>query len=120
MKVIERIDIKPIELENQKIKECTEFYLELRDDNILYACRFYADEPKDENDKTLGWESIFNCFTTVARKSSIAGIEKVYTKYKYWGVYIMVNGFANDMKIFFKRESEAQELFDKLHKWLYE
>lgn len=120
MNVIERINIKPIPLENQKIKECTEFYLELRDNSIQYCARFYADEPKDENDKDLGWEPIFNCFKTVAQKSSIAGIEKTYTKYKYWGIYIMVAGFANDMKMFFKRESEAQELFEKLHKWLYE
>lgn len=120
MTIIERINIKAIQLENQKIGECTEFYLELRDNSIEYCARFYADEPKDENDKGLGWENVFNCFKTIARKSSIAGIEKTYTKYKYWGIYIMVTGFANDMKMFFKRESEAQELFDKLHKWLYE
>lgn len=120
MTVIERINIKAIQLENQKIKECTEFYLELRDDSIEYCARFYADEPKDENDKDLGWETMFTCFKTVARKSNVAGIEKTYTKYKYWGVYVMISGFANDMKMFFKRESEAQEVFDKLHKWLYE
>lgn len=120
MTIIEVIDIMPIQLENQKIKECTEYYLEIRDNSILYSARFYADEPIDENDKSLGWETVFNCFKTVARKENIAGIEKTLTKYKYWGIYIMVSGFANDMKIFFKRESEAQELFDKLHKWLYE
>jgi hypothetical protein len=120
MTVIEKINIKPIKLESQKIKECTEFYLELRDNSIQYCIRFYADEPVDENDKTLGWETIFNCFKTVARKSNVAGIEKTYTKYKYWGIYIMVSGFANDMKLFFKRESEAQELFEKLNKWLHE
>lgn len=120
MIVIDRINIKPIELENQKIKECTEFYLELRDNSIEYCGRFYADEPNDENDKSLGWDSVFNCFKTVARKSNVAGIEKTYTKYNYWGIYITISGFASDMKLFFKRESEAQEVFDKLHTWLYE
>ena len=120
MILIEKIDIKPIQLENQKIKECTEFYLEIRDNSILYAARFFAEEPINEDDKELGWKSVFNCFKIVAEKENIAGIEKNYTKYKYWSVYVSVLGFATDIKMFFKLESEAVEIFDKLHKWLYE
>lgn len=121
MTVIEKISIPAIDLLNQKVTESTELSLEIRDNCIMYTARFYADEPKDENDKELGWENIFNCFKTVADKRNVAGVEISWLNHaKRWSVLIIVNGFNNDIKIYFKRESEAQALFDKLHKWLYE
>lgn len=120
MTVIERINIKPIDLRLQKVKECTEYFIELRDNSLLYSIRFHADEPKDEEDEALGWEEKFTCVTNAVNKQYISGIEKRCTEYRYWGVYIITVGYANDLKLYFKRESEAQEIFDKLHKWLYE
>lgn len=121
MTVIERINIEPVNLEDQKITEVTELYLEIRDNSLFYSCRFYADEPVNEDDKELGWVNVFNRVKNVAFKERIAGLELQYiAKSKKWGVYILVVGFANDMRVFFKKESEANELFDKLHKWLYE
>lgn len=121
MMVIEKINIPQIDLENQKITDFTELSLEIRDNSVMYAARFYADEPKDENDKELGWHNVFNRFRLVASKSNIAGIEINWLNHaKKWSVLILVDGFQNDIKMYFKRESEAQSLFDKLHKWLYE
>lgn len=121
MKVIEKINIPGIDLENQKITDFTELSLEIRDNSVVYTARFYADEPKKEDDKDLGWHNVFNSFTTIASKDCIAGIEKSWlSQAKRWAVYIFVSGFANDVKTYFKRESEAEELFNKLHKWLYE
>lgn len=34
MTVIERINIKPIDLRLQKVKECTEYFIELRDNSL--------------------------------------------------------------------------------------
>lgn len=121
MTAIEKINIPSIDLENQKITDFTELSLEIRDNSLAYTARFYADEPKEENDKGLGWHNVFNSFRTIASKNNIAGIEKSWlSQAKKWAVYIFVNGFANDMKMYFKRESEAEEVFNKLHKWLYE
>lgn len=121
MTVIERINIDPVNLEDQKITECEELFLEIRDNSLYYSCRFYADEPKNPDDKELGWNNIFNRFRTIASKDKIAGMELCYlSKAKKWGVYIMVSGFASDMKVFFKKESDANSLHDKLHAWLYE
>lgn len=121
MRVIEKINIPGIDLENLKITDFTELSLEIRDNSIVYTAKFYADEPKNIDDKELGWENVFNSFRLVATKIKIAGIEKSWiTHAKKWGVYIFVDGIAADIKVYFKRESEAEALFEKLHKWLYE
>lgn len=121
MIVIEKISIPNLDLENQKVTDLTELSLEIRGNSVMYTARFYADEPKDENDKELGWENVFNSFKIVAAKENIAGIEISWLhRAKKWSVLILVNGFSNDIKIYFKRESEALSLFEKLHKWLYE
>jgi hypothetical protein len=118
---IEKINIPQIDLENQKITESIELSIEIRDNSIVYTGRFYADEPKDTEDKNLGWENVFNSFRLVAAKDKISGIEKNWLpKAKRWTVYIFVDGIAADIKVYFKRESEAETFFDKLHKWLYE
>lgn len=121
MKVIEKINIPSTDLENQKITDFTELSLEIRENSVAYSARFYADEPKDENDKGLGWHNVFNCFKLIASKGNIAGIEMTWLGHaKKWSIIILVNGFPNDIKIYFKREGEAQNVFNKLHKWLYE
>jgi hypothetical protein len=121
MTTIDKIDIAAIDLENQKITDFTELSLDIRDNSVVYTARFYADEPVDTNDKELGWHNVFNSFKVTAAKKNIAGIEKSWvSNAKKWAVYIFVDGFANDLKMYFKREGEAQTVFDKLHKWLYE
>lgn len=123
MKVIDKIEIPAIDLENQVItdSDLAELSLEIRDNSVVYTAKFYADEPKDESDKGLGWENVFNCFRLVASKTNIAGIEINWlSRATKWSVLILVNGFQNDIKMYFEKEGEAQSIFDKLHKWLYE
>lgn len=121
MTVLEKINIPSTDLENQIITDFTELSLEIRDSSVIYTARFYADEPVDVNDKGLGWENVFNSFKTVAAKQNVAGLEISWLNHaKKWSVFIIVSGFNNDIKMYFKREGEAQSVFDKLHKWLYE
>lgn len=54
MTTVEKINIPSLDLENQKITDFTELSLEIRDNSVMYTARFYADEPKNENDKELG------------------------------------------------------------------
>lgn len=121
MIAVEKITIPSLDLLNQKITDFTELTLEIRDNSVMYTARFYADEPISEEDKGLGWENVFNSFKTVASKQNIAGLEISWLNHaKKWSVLIIVSGFNNDIKMYFKREGEAQNVFDKLHKWLYE
>jgi len=121
MTVIDRINIAPVDLEDQKITEFHELYLEIRDNSLFYSCKFYADEPKDPDDKKIGWKNLFNRVQNVAGKDRICGIEKSFiANTNHWGVYVMVDGFAQEIRVFFKKETEATKVFDILHAWLYE
>lgn len=123
MTVIEKINIPALDLQNQIITDTdlAELSLEIRDNSVMYSVQLYADEPKSENDKALGWENVFNSFKTVASKHNVAGLEISWLNHATkWSVFIIVSGFNNDIKMYFESESEAQNVFDKLHKWLYE
>jgi hypothetical protein len=121
MTVIDKINIAPVNLEDQKITEFSEIFLEIRDNSLYYSCKFYADEPKDPEDKTLGWKNLYNRVQVVASKEHICGLEKSFiANTNHWGVYALVDGFAQEIRVFFKKENEATAVFDKLHKWLYE
>jgi hypothetical protein len=76
MKIIEKINIPQLDLENQKVTEAIELSIEIRDNSIVYIGKFFADEPKNIDDKDLGWENVFNSFRLVASKIKIAGVEK--------------------------------------------
>lgn len=116
--MVEKIEILPIPLRNQKPTDIKESWLLLNDSHLNYHIEFYADEQKDENDETLGWENVYNKFDITVMKSFVAGIEKHYSLDKKWGVFIRMMGFTNDIKIYFRSESKSQELFDKLNNWL--
>lgn len=113
-----RINFSPIKLKNQNPTEIQDCYIELLEDRLIYHVRFFAIEPVDENDSSLGESNVFNASKTVAMKSHIAGIEKAYTTSKRWGVYVMVSGFAGDIKVIFKTEDKANELWNHLNNWL--
>lgn len=115
---MEKITITPIVLRNQKPTDIKECYIELHDDHLYYRIEFFADEPIINDDPDSGWEQVFNSYEWIAMKANIAGIEKSFTKDKKWGIYIVVNGFANDLKFYYKTQSLAQQAFDKLHQWL--
>src|SRR5690348_15434 len=107
-----RIDIKPVSLQFQKITEAKEIYLEIYERYIKYVVRFAADEPLIEDDENSGWENIITDFEVIALKKNIAGIEKTYIeKQHHWKVSIMVSGFAFDIQMFFKRQSEMEPVY---------
>ncbi len=108
-----------IDLENQKPTQINKASLTLNDNGLIYETSFFADEPIDDTDKTLGIESVFNAFTIFAKKDKVSGIEKSYVpSAKCWKLIIVIVGFAVDIKVYFKRESQATELYDKIYTWL--
>jgi len=114
----EKISIKPIELRNQRPTDIKDCFIELFDDHLRYRVCFYADEPIINDDTESGWEQSYNDFDITAMKRSISGVEKSFTKDKKWGVYILVSGFSNDIKVYSKTQTVAQQLFDKIYNWL--
>jgi hypothetical protein len=121
MKANETVLIKPMDLYNQKMSEDGILKLEFYDRYIIYSCNFFAEEPINRDDHELGWETVDNKFELIADKNAIIGFEKNWMhEYKYWTVYIFVNGMRDDIKMFFKKEQEANEVVEKLIKYLYD
>lgn len=114
----ERISIQLIDLKNQRPTNIEECYIELLEDHLRYKVIFWADEPIIYNDIESGWEPVLNDYDIVAMKEKISGVEKSYTKDKKWAVYIIITGFANDIKVYSKSKTTATILFDKIHNWL--
>lgn len=114
----QKIDIVPIDLECQKPTEVRGCWIELFNNHLEYHIDFFADEPIDQEDLSLGWETVYNGVDTMAMKKNIAGIEVVRTKNKKWGLFIMIDGFPNDIKAYFNKRSQAQELYHLIYEWL--
>lgn len=118
MESVEKIPIAPLALTEQKPTEIKEGYIQLFPTYLFYKIEFYADEPIIRNDLESGWENVFNSFDIIALKKNIAGLEKSFTGNKKWVVIVLVNGFGSDLKIYFKTQLLAQQLFEKIQKWL--
>lgn len=115
----EVITLPLIELSNQKPTSINKASITLNDKGLVYDVSFFADEPVDENDKQLGTENVFNSFTIFAKKDRISGMEKSYIPAsKCWKLIIVIVGFGTDIKTYFKRESQATELYDRIYNWL--
>jgi hypothetical protein len=114
-KMNEKIIIKPVSLSKQKLIEPKHCFLELHENYIKYAVAFLADEPTSEEDDKMPYEQIITDFEVIALKKNICGVERTYIqKEKRWQVDIMVSGFGNDIKTFYKFQSEAEEVYKKL------
>ena len=115
------INIPPIKLEHQDPDKEGSIVLELHDKYVVYKANFYAEEPKDKDDKSLGIETVYNNFELAAFKHQCVCVEKSWlSQAKRWSVYIYVNGLGYDIKMYFKKESEATEVYNKVFKWLYD
>lgn len=120
MKANDIVQIKPMALRNQKMDSDGELRLEFYDKHFIYIGDFFAEEPKDTEDHSLGWETIRNYFEIVIDKKAVAGFEKSWNQiHNHWSVYIFVNGMAQDIKLFFKTQLEADMITTKLINYLY-
>jgi hypothetical protein len=117
----EVVYIETMELSRQKMNGDGDIRLEFYNKYIRYVCKFFAEEPVDREDTSLGWETIDNNFEIIISKRSIAGLEKYWDqKENHWRLYIYVDGMPEDVKVFFKTEAEIENLLNKLKPYLYD
>jgi len=120
MEPIDVIELQPMDLYNQKMHEGTELRIELYSQYFKYIGNFHAEEPKDRDDHSLGFKTVYNNFAIVVDKKSAVAMEKSWNdRDKHYCLYISVNGMAEDVKLFFKKEKEIDEVQQKLIKYLY-
>jgi hypothetical protein len=116
-----KIDTKPVNLHQQKIKSAGECIIELSKDRLRHRMSFTADEPVDRNDESLGWEQKMNDFDVIVKKDSIVAVEKwKCTNIDRWKIIISVNGMASDVTIYFRTEAAAIPVFDKIVNWIFD
>lgn len=119
MMPLEKISIQPIRLKNQKPTEVRECFIELFSTHFRFRMSFIAEEPVDTEDESLGWkDGVRNDYDIVCLKSQVAGIEKSLTADEKWGVYIFCPVFPDHVRVYFRTEAPAQQLFDKLNNWI--
>lgn len=92
--------------------------MELFDNCLHYVINFIAEEPKDEDDLTLGVIEKQCASDIWVTKYNISGIEKTISENMKWLVIIYTAG-AEDIEIYFKTEKAAKILLDRLIKWRY-
>lgn len=116
------IELNAVSLAKQKITSDYGVSLEINPLYVRYRLHFLADEPASEDDLDLPWKNdVETNFGIVAMKKSISGIEMTLAaEGKRWQVCILVAGFGQDIKIFFKKSDEykARELFSSLLNYL--
>lgn len=115
-----RIDYKLIDLSKEKIKEHFHSYLDLQEDHLRFSIQYIADTWKDSDDESLGWdENELHSYEVVAKRQAITGVTKLYlTATKVYKISIMAKGFGNDIDLYFKRDSEATEIQEKIVNWM--
>lgn len=114
-----RINITPIKLSNQEPTEVRECYIEIHEKYLHFRMEFFANEPIIQDDPDSGLkEGVYNFFNTIAIKEKISGLEQSFTADKKWVVYIIVTGFAQDIKMYFTKRSESEHAFEELNNWL--
>lgn len=94
-------------------------FLELHQDRLRYLVEFNAEEPIIDEDISSGWQEVHNYYDVTAIKANVCGLEMTITKNGKWGVYIIVNGFANDLRIYFRTKEAAASAHKKIHEWLW-
>jgi hypothetical protein len=115
-----KIPFTPITLKHQKPTEVKECFVELHENRLRFRLEMIADESKDENDESLGNNiDVQNYFDIRCKKQNIAGVELRLTIDLKWGIYIHLDGFATDVRIYFKSKTKAEEMFNKIDEWLF-
>lgn len=115
-----KINFKIHSLINQKPTDITHAFIDFQEPYFTYNVRFHADELKDVNDLSLGYENILNIYEIHVPRLKVCGFEKSWLPtVKLFLVSLVVQSFTNDLRIHFKRESEADEFLRVFGDWLY-
>jgi len=113
-----KLKFSPCELSNQKPFGDSDCYIELMGGCLRFVLRFKAMEPRLEDDPLSGMIERVNNFTVLCMRQNVAGVEVMLTDDGLWRVLIAVSGFAEDLKIYFKKEKEARWMYGEIEKWL--
>lgn len=114
-----KIEFDLLSFKEQKVTNRIHSYIELREHWLRVVYEFFADEPKDEHDESLGWKNSFIDYDHWILRENIVGVgvERTEnpTRYK---VHITVKEFEYPVRIYYKLKTDAQELAKTIRGWL--
>lgn len=122
-----KLPFKVITLENQKVIETKEAYLELFDTHLVWVARFTSEEPVNPDDKMQGVEEVENDFEVTALKEWVTGCDKILVysakydgegKQYVWKILISIGGMNDDVRIYFRKQEAAQDFYNKITAWI--
>lgn len=127
MKTLATYALYQIDLTRQKITKQMDSKLELRDNSVRILYKFLAREPKaDVTPEELAyqdnteWGEVYNYADITVRRARISGAEMTYlSEMGIWKVTIFVNGFPEDIRIYFDKKTEAKVINDRINEYLY-
>ena len=114
-----KIEIELIDLKSQQVTHTKEAFIELREKSFLYRVNFRSKILMDSDDPLLGWkEEEKNYFEVMGLKSNVCGVEYSLCGDGNFVVGIIVNGFANDLKIYFDKSVKGYDFYCTISDWL--
>lgn len=117
-----RIDIKQFDMANERVLEPLCLYIEIADTYLKYVAEYYGEQPKseDKEDHTLGWEEQYFNFSIKIKRSQLVSLDKNWVhKRQLWRVEVEANGYPNTLIWYFKKESEADNIYKILDEYIF-
>ena len=117
---LHRLAFKLVTLKNQKPLAVKISCLELYDTYLSYRLDFEAEEFIDPEDHGLGTNVVSNDFFVKGLRKQVVGCERLLTDDGYWKICIVVDGFSNDLVVYFgkKNGQESLEFFEVVNNWI--
>jgi hypothetical protein len=116
------IDIEQFDLANEKVSEKVHLYIELGDNYFLYTAEYYAEQPKaeDKDDHTFGWEDIYANFRIKIKREAFVSVDINWIhKRELWCVELEANGYPNTVKLYFKKQRDAETVCKALDEYIF-
>lgn len=116
-----RIDIKPLDLEEQTISESTELFIELTPTYVRYKAKFTAEELTSAHDPYSGWTTKQRDFDWRIHKNAITSIDRTFlSDQKIWKIILTVTGSNVDVDIYIRRQSECERVYEIIFNYLFD
>lgn len=110
----EIIPYKILSLKHQKIVEDLGCSIEFHSSYVRYRLKFFAIEPNNCEDLSLGEKDIERNYDCTFWYKNIASIEKEWLQeVQTWILVIQIDGMGGDARFHFKKESDCEALQDK-------
>lgn len=114
----ERIDIEQIDLTKEKCTESVHLFIEFGENYFRYVGEYYAEEEND--DEMLGKKDTYHRWDEKIKRENICVIDLRWSlNNKCYMVEIEASGKGENILLFFKKEKDAQKVYDRLDEFIF-